>query len=239
MSTDDLLTVLSLFFGVPLVVLVLLAITFAGSMKSRRGKTLRAWAREHGFEYDNARDFVLLTGHDHFRVFSPEHRAEPRNTMAGRHAASTLDAELLAGDTSYEFVGEDDGRTERSYILATLPFAMPRTIIRPETSLDSARVDRALQHVNVEDAAFSREVFIGAENRRFAYDLVHPLMIEHLRTREEPGVIEIRGRDILFLDRTPRHWTPEEFTARLERVRAFLDLFPEHLARDLDERSKA
>ena len=71
-------------------------------------------------------------------------------------------------------------------------------------------------------------------DKRFAYDVIHPRMMEFL-LGGSPAAVDIeQGRCCLSDGRAK--WTIPEFEARLGWITKFFELWPEHLMARLDGR---
>lgn len=116
---------------------------------------------------------------------------------------------------------------QRDYTIATLelPRKLPALFICPEGSGDKVERFFGATDIDMESIEISEAYRIWSGDRRFAYDVFHPRMMELLS--EHPGVAMRISCALLSL-RFPRLVRVEEFreiTAMLERVYEFLPSF--------------
>lgn len=245
------------------VVMWLLAIIFAVVMtwrehkrrKARAGK-LRSYAARRGFKFDPTRlTPPPLKRHAGFFAAGKYHAA--LHTMSCTIESGGRSFRLVAGD--FEFNLQDDDKVSLctvSYaLLRCKGWSMPATrLLRRDYYDEYADIEEMID-VRTESVAFNKFCAIRTKDKRFSYDVAHPRAMERIESwlRSGPNpLIEIGGEVILFTDIIPesissrianpdskirlshRVWTPQEFDQVIEDLRRFIELFPEHLARDLD-----
>ncbi len=91
--------------------------------------------------------------------------------------------------------------------------------------------------IDFESAEFSQKFYVQSRDKRFAYDLLHPNMLEFLLAASPPGVHIERG--YLCISDGRSTWGPAVFTSLLPWVTHFLELWPEHLSAKLQENREA
>lgn len=100
----------------------------------------------------------------------------------------------------YRYVtGSGKNKTTHRYGVAAarVPLGFPRTVLRPEGFFDKVASLAGFDDINFESEEFSRRYHVTGANRRFAYDLVHPQMMEYLMSlpamhwQLAPGVVMI------------------------------------------------
>jgi len=104
-------------------------------------------------------------------------------------------------------------------------------LIRPEGVWDKLAAAFGFDDIDFESAEFSRKFLVKAGDKRFAYDVLHPRMMEFLLA-EAPPMIDIEDGDLCLSDGRKR-WTPEQFEAQLAFARRFAEQLPRHLLQDL------
>ena len=114
-----------------------------------------------------------------------------------------------------------------------LPFGMtPDLLIRPEGLFDKIKGAFGFDDIDFESEEFSRRFHVKSSDRRFAYDVLHPRMMEFLLA-VRPVMIDIeRGR--CCLSDGGRCWKPEGFASRIAFLREFFDRWPDHLTASLE-----
>ena len=125
-------------------------------------------------------------------------------------------------------------RTYRfSYLIVHLPFGrVPDLLIRREGLFDKLAGAFGFDDIDFESAEFSRRFFVKSTDKRFAYDVIHPRMMEFLLAGEPPAIDIEYGRCCLSNGR--RRWEPHEFKGRVDWIRRFFDHWPDHLTANLE-----
>ena len=115
-----------------------------------------------------------------------------------------------------------------SYLIVHLPYtALPDLLIRPEGIFDKLAGAFGFDDIDFESSEFSRAFHIKSPDKRFAYDVVHPRMMDFLLATRPPCIDIEQGRCCLSDGR--KCWEPDEFKANLTWLERFLSLWPEHL----------
>lgn len=216
------------FFVIVIGLLVPLLIYLGHRAAQRRRERLTRLARQLGWEFDPDRDggFHERYGHDLYR------RGRQRvayNTLRGVLEIKSRAYRVTMGD--YRFTeGSGKHRTTHtlSYLLVRLPFAaVPALFVRGEWLGDRLLGALGFDDIDFESEQFSRSFYVKSADKRFAYAVIHPRMMEFLLARRPPR-IELVDCVCLLWDGT-HQWDIDEFRRRLGWARDFLELWPEHL----------
>lgn len=216
----------------------LLAITIAvanARIENRRRAGLAALAQSLGLRFAPGTD----PGHDdryaQFDVFRRGHSRVATNTLHGTMPLFERPCQVRAGDFRYR-ERRSDGKGSRtcrfSYLLVHLPWTTPWLHIRPEGVLDKLKGALGFDDIDFESEQFSSKYHVQSGDKRFAYDVLHPRMMELLLAGNP---LPIRIADgVLCLGDGSRRWEPAEFRRHLAFVVDFCQLWPRHLLLDLD-----
>ena len=224
-----------LLFFVFLAVVIALGIAGHRAAQKRR-QELQAYASSRGFQ------FLPDRGPP------PEglRRMPPLRSGSNRYAYNTLRGEwelsegvwtpFQAGDYHYQ-VTSGSGKNRKtthyhlSYLALNLPVGpAPQVAVRRENFFDSISAAIGFDDIDFESAEFSRKFHVSSEDKRFAYDLIHPRAMEMMLAKC-PGRLDLAGSWLLLTDGTKR-WKPAEFDEWLAWSRGFLVLWPRHLTTD-------
>jgi hypothetical protein len=144
------------------------------------------------------------------------------------------------GDYHYVTTSRDkDGKTTThthhfSYLLVHLPFQQtPGLFIRPEGFFDKIKRAMGFDDIDFESAEFSKRFYVTSTDKRFAYDVIHPAMMEFLLDRDPPAIDVEQG--CCCLGAGNETWTAEEFRANLACAQRFFELWPKHLTSTLEQ----
>lgn len=229
-----------LFAGVAIIVAVVAYV--AHLQQKKRREALANLAAELGWSFDPSRD----RGHDSeyscFEVFRRGHGRAAYNTLTGTFELDGRRYAAKAGDFTYKVTnGSGKSRSTTTYrftyIILHLPWRTPDLLIRREGLFDKVAGAFGFGDINFESAEFSRRFHVRSPDRKFAYDVIDPRMIEFLLAGDPP-VVDIEFGRCCITDGT-RRWEPEEIRRRLAWLYEFYGRWPAHLKRSLDEPAAA
>lgn len=88
--------------------------------------------------------------------------------------------------------------------------------------------------IRFESDEFSRKFRVLSEDRKFAYDVCHPRMMEWLLPIRRWRIEIAEGHVIVT---SGRRWTPAEFSGALDVLVEFVERIPEFVWREYRERA--
>lgn len=188
-----------------------------------RIKRLSGASAQIGLRFRAKKDKRLTPSLPGFGLFHKGHDRYASNVMSGR-----LDGrKTLAFD--YHYVTGQDGnrrRYEFSAVVVEGLVALEGLLIRPQRAADSVAGFFCFDDINFESAEFSREFFVGARDRRWAHDVIHPRMMEFL--------LEHRGFHIRLGDRhvivySTIRFAPSTFPRAIATAHGILDRLPKYV----------
>lgn len=213
------------------VVVVILFIVLATLSAKKRQEALAAFAAKQGLSFTpEGRDQLLSD----YRAFDPFGRGGSRkayNLVAGRRG------EVQWEMFDYRFsTGSGKNRRTHHYgiVAARLPLMFPQTSIRPEGFFDKVAGMLGFEDINFESEEFSRRFHVKCEDRRRAYDLIHPRMIDFLLAG--PALHWQLGGPYLVLTRSER-FSPADLEGKMRLMEEFIAHLPEYLRHDLRQES--
>ena len=215
----------------PLVFLVLAggAVWWTLEQARKRREAFAAYAAARGWTYV-AEDPSLahrFTGPPFGRGFG----RRARNVLLGQHDGRAT----VAFDYEYsQRTGSGKNRRTSTYhhsVVAThLGVAVPELSVTPENVV-SRFFGRVLDSdVQLDSEQFNRAFTVGAQDRRFAYDVLHPQMIEMLLTRPDLAW-RLEGESLVMV--TSGKHSPALVEDRLAAMDAIADRVPEFVWRQL------
>ena len=159
--------------------------------------------------------------------------------MSGTCSVKGCEVELLMGDYQYK-VDSGSGKNRRttthriSYLVLGLPMNhVPSLVIRPENFFDKLAAMVGFDDIDFESVEFSRRFLVSSDNKRFAYDLIDPRMMEFLM-KDQAMALDMEAGYLCVLD-GKRRWDVTTFSQRLQWVLAFFDQWPEHVVKSLEQ----
>lgn len=106
------------------------------------------------------------------------------------------------------------------------PLPYPELRVYPETFLSKIGQALGYDDIDFESIEFSKEFTVRSKDKRFAYDILHPRMIEWLLKRKNT-VLEIEGACIAISYEGKMH--KNSVVQRIDQIIAIREQFPEYL----------
>ncbi|MCP4758101.1 MAG: hypothetical protein GY894_03270 [Planctomycetes bacterium] len=220
--------------------LVLISVVFYYTLQQAKKRTaaLRELASELGLRFLEDDD----PSHDErfadFGIFCRGTNRAAYNTLGGEATVGSCWQHVVMGDFKYTVEtgsGKNRRRTTKrfSYVLVALPHeGAPELLLRREHLFDRVTDFFGFDDIDFESVEFSKRFHVASSNKRFAWDLIDPRMMEFLLAEESP-VIDMEHDWVCIAN--DKVWRVEEFRARLDFVGRFLDHWPDHVVRGLGE----
>lgn len=196
----------------------------------RRREALAALANELGAAFSPDRDFRHDEAYRQFSTFTTGSHRFASNTIRGTSDFGRWRASFTMGDYQYTVQqGKHSVTYQLSYLLVHLPTpGVPDLFVRREGVFDKIAGAIGFDDINFESAEFSSRFHVRSPDKRFAYDVIHPRMIEFLMDVEPPPIELSSG--VLLVCRGTQRWDVDDFRAHLTWAREFLMRWPEHVA---------
>jgi len=203
----------------------------------RRREELAALASQLGWKFYPDRDDSHDEEFAHFEIFRRGHSRYSYNSMYGELTIDEKAYSAKMGDFTYK-VTSHNGKSSStttyrfSYLILELPFGqVPSLVIRREGMFDKLKGMLGFDDIDFESAEFSRRFFVKSSDKRFAYDVIDPRMIEFLLNSDAPTIDIENGRG-LFAD-GKRSWSPAQFRDTIGWAQEFFDHWPDHVQESL------
>ena len=175
---------MELLLPILLVALVVGAIAFSFYAKAQRQKLFRQIATRMGCRYHEKDPFGI--GRRHESGFPTLRQG------SNRYAYNVIDGEwegyaVRIFDHHHETYSHNkNGRQthhhHRTFVLVEHDMHMGHLDVRPEGMFDKLKAAFGFDDIDFESAEFSRKWHVGAKDRKFAYDVFNPKMLEYFLT---------------------------------------------------------
>lgn len=225
------------FIIIPVMIIVAIVFSILGyQAQQKRRAEMAALAQELGCSFEPANDRAFDDMYSRFDIFQKGHSRTAYNTISGRHEVAGRPFPLRMGDFLYK-ITTSNGKTTTththrlSYLILHLPFATPDLLIRREGVMDKLAGALGFDDIDFESSEFSKKFFVKCPDKKFAFGVVHPRMMEFLLAAAAGGQappIMIYGGCCLLTDGT-RTWPAADFRARLAFLDEFFTLWPDYL----------
>ncbi|MFH1842628.1 MAG: hypothetical protein ABIF77_05430 [bacterium] len=207
-----------------LVVLAVCAeILYSAYLRYQRQRLLRYWARRHRLRIRPTQD---PTFREDYPMFDCLHRGQDQfasNIMTGK--LHGLD--ITAFDYHYR---RDGGKHSTEHVFSALiacsPLQLQPLSLRPETALDKVSEFLGIDDIDFESAEFSRRFYVKADDKRWAYAVLHQRAMDHLLESPEFSLQFDWGHVIAW---RPRQFDAADFDDAARVIKGLVDLLPEYL----------
>ena len=224
------------FFLILLAAAVVGGLIYASVLADRKRRAaLEAVARRLGLGFDPGVDSRLHDAYSH-SVFQKGHSRQAKNNIFGIMTLSGHSIHVRMGDYRYVTGHGKHRQTHRiSYAAFQLPFVgTPDLLIRRENIGDKLIGGIGFDDIDFESEEFSRAFWVKSQNKKHAYDVIHPKMMEFLLRGPTPKAEIVN--DVCLILEGWGHWDPDTFDGAPGWFQAFLDHWPEHLTEQLRPR---
>lgn len=228
--------------GIPLLFVGILTIGLIGAYlawqaEQKRRTAMQALANELGLHYHPEPDSDHDDEYAQFEIFRRGHSRVAKHTLSGTVELFDRPCAVRTGDFRYK-VDSSNGKTSStrtyhfSYLIVHPPWPSPTLLVRREGMFDRVKAAFGFDDIDFESAEFSQRYFVTSSDKRFAYDVLHPRMIEFL-LKSDPLTLDLEGGALCVSDGA-RRWQPEDYRRQLAFVREFCSHWPRHLLQDLE-----
>jgi hypothetical protein len=212
---------------IPIMVIFAAGVLWLAHLEAeRRRKMWAEIAARHGFVHHEGDPLRLREQNPGFALFQVGHSKRVLHTLEGERQGRPVvvfDYRYTTGS------GKHQATHRRTGVLADLPFHAPRLRIRPEHLGDAFAAALGFDDIDFESDLFNRKYHVSSDDKRFAYDVCHPRLMEFL-VAAEGHCWELNGRRLLFFSNRMKDFDAFELEHALLLLDGFLDRLPAHLA---------
>lgn len=198
----------------------------------KRREALAALADSLGLRFHRADDRSFDDYHTH-AVFHQGRSRAAYNRMEGALDVAGSVFAITMGDYRYTVRTGKNSTTFRFSFLLIRPSwgPLPNFELRPEHWGDKIMGAIGFDDIDFESEEFSRKFMVQSPDKRFAYAVIHPRMMEYLLEVKGPK-IDIRDGECLLMTGIST-WDADRFREHVAWAKRFFGLWPEHLTRQL------
>ena len=199
---------------------------------AQRRKELMLWTQSKGLRYRAGRDRAMDTRFPKFKCLGQGSGRYAYNIMEGDWSGR----KLLAFDYHYATHSTDSKGHRRtnhhhfSAVILSSDLPLKPLFIRPEGFFDKITEFVGFDDIDFESAEFSRKFYVKAEDRRWAFDVIHPRSMEFLLDRAQ-FTIQF-DRNHVIASRSEK-FSSRDFETAIETVCGVLDRMPDYLVKQL------
>jgi hypothetical protein len=161
------------------VVIVLVALVLLSGIyfSYKRRKDIAEWAMSKGLTYDGDKDRSFDSKYSNFKCLQMGDSRYANNIMTGLMSGR----KFLGCDFHYA-TGSGKSRQQHCFSLVIIksPIPLEPLFIRPENFMDKVAELAGFNDIDFESAEFSKKFYVMASDKKWAYDIIHPRMMEYL-----------------------------------------------------------
>jgi len=207
--------------------LIFAAVAIARILEGRRREALVALAAQLGLDFNEEEDQEGAERLDFLRKLDEGENRYLYNRLSGDYQGHAV----MMADYHYEtYSHTKHGRQTHHHHLSVLTLRLPRSVpellISPEGIFSKIAQALGYDDIDLESAEFSRAFCVRCRDKKFAYDVCHPLMMEYLLARPDLA-IEFEG-NVLALVFDPCLEVPQ-IEHRLQQLVEIRCLLPDYL----------
>jgi hypothetical protein len=217
--------------------LIIIGAIYSHQQQKARRLALSQFASRRGWSFDPSNDYSHDSRFGQFSVFTTGKSRYAYNTTRGSLQIAGADWPLQYGDYHYATESRDDKGTKThhhylSYVIIESPYlGAPDLFIRGEGFFDRIASVIGFDDIDFESAEFSRHFLVKSSDKRFAYDVVSPAMMEFMLSTTPPTVDFQGTRCCLY--HGEQVLKPEDFAATLQWAVEFFEHWPRHVTAEL------
>lgn len=218
------------------VLIVVAVVVIAGAIyfhyqQQKRIAALRELASRRGWRFSAGHDSTLATRYGVFSCLDQGSNRYAYNVLNGPCG----DYEFCGFDYHYETYSTDSKgkRTTHHHYLSVVvietDLPLKPLFIRTETFFDKVGEFFGMDDIDFESHEFSRQFCVKADDRRWAFDVIHQATMEFLLAAPR-FTIQFAGRRVMAY--RGGTFTPEQFEQAEQVITGILDRLPNYLHRE-------
>ena len=232
------MTPLTVLVVIAVIILIGVGIYYGHLQEKKRREAMALFAQQLGWHFHPAKEDLFSLQYEQFDHFKRGHSRYAHNLIYGDVHANVaeenpMDIPTRAGDYHYMITRSDGKRTTTttyrfSFLILDLPDGVNGDLlIRTENIGDKIKAGLGFDDIDFESAEFSDRFYVKSRDKRFAYDVINPRMMQFLLDTNPPMLMLDRGA--LCLASNNRRWEPKEFQSHIDWVKHFFAYWPRHL----------
>jgi len=189
----------------------------------KRRKELTLWAFGKGLNISISKDDSFDSKYLNFDCLQKGHSRYASNIMSG-----AIENRLFTGGDFHYTTGSGKNRTDHyfSFIIVKSPIWLKPLFIRPENFLDKIAELAGFNDIDFESSEFSKKFYVKSTDKKWAYDIIHPRMMEYLL---KSPVFSIQFDTLSVIIYRDRIFSTADFEDSVKFVNGFFELIPEYV----------
>lgn len=194
----------------------------------KRRKKMAAYAKARGWKFWPEKDRTVENKYPAFQCLRRGHTRYAFNQMRGEVGGR----EVTAFDYHY-VTGHGKSRSVHNFsaLIIQSPIRLKPLLLRPENIFDKMTDFFGYNDIDFESAEFSRKFYVKAKDKRWAYDVIHPRMIEYLLKAPKFSIQLDTGNGLAW---KCKRFSERDFDDAFELIEGILDRIPEYVKKQLN-----
>jgi len=204
------------------------AMYFGARAAKKRREALTAWGNSHGMTFSQGRDGSLDERFPNFKRLQSGSNRYGHNFIEGDWQGHNF----FGFDYHYETYSTDSkGRRQTNHhhfsaIVFGSKVPLKYLVIRPEGMFDKVKDFFGYDDINFESAEFSKKFHVTAEDKKWAYDVLHARAMEFLLGKTRYTIQFDRNEVYIFRG---GKFKPEQFDEAANIVHGLLSQLPDYV----------
>ncbi len=207
---------------------VILVIILAWLLEMRRRKAIKQWAEANGLSFTSERDRSFDDTFPNFHCLQRGSNRYAKNIIYG-----DWNSRYACIFDYYYTTGSGKNKHTHSFtgVMLNVGIPMPHLLIRGESFFDKVGEFIGFDDIDFEFKEFNDKYYVKSKDKKFAYDIVNPKMIEYLLTQPITP-IEFSGQNVLTYESTNKKLKPGEIEDKLAFLEEIIKRFPDYLIKE-------
>lgn len=220
----------------PLILLIILAFIGLGVVayraEKKRRELLQAWVQAKAWRLETAKIKGLERDYPGLKIFSRGHSRRAKNVISGEYEGRPV--RLM--DYHYE-TGSGKNHTTHNVgvVILQTDFPVIPLSIRRENPFDKVGEFLGKDDIDFESAEFSRKFYVTANDRKWAYDVIHQRTMDFLLA--SPSYNIAFGFQEIAVTQTGR-FKPDGYDEALALAHGLYDLIPEYVIQQMKGKNR-
>ena len=211
---------------VAIVVVIAALVIYQFFASYKRRQELANWALSKGLSFISGKNGNFDSQYLGFDCLQKGHSRYAYNIMSG----TLVSREFLGCDYHYA-TGSGKSRSEHYFSLVIIksPILLEPLLIRPETFSDKLAEFVGFSDIDFESAEFSKKFYVKSPDKKWAYDIIHPRMMEFLMSSPEFS-IQFDSLSVIAYRNT--RFSPAEFEDAANLVTGIFERIPDYVVQN-------
>ena len=212
-------------------VAVVVSIIYSVYASGKRRKELAGWAMSKGLAFCPGNDRSFDSKYPNVNCLQKGDSRYACNIMTG-----TLTGREFLGCDYHYATGSGKSRQEHniSLVIVKSPILLEPLFIRPENFFDKFAEFVGFNDIDFESAEFSKKFYVKSSDKKWAYDIIHPRMMEFLLASPMFSIQFDLLSVIVYRDNT---FSPADFDAAADLVNGIFERIPDYVIQNQRIRS--